>query len=206
MWLGESERKLAAIFSRARAAAPAVLFFDELDGLAGAQHRESTHSSLISQFLAELDGFAGSNRGVLVLAATNVPWTIDPAFRRPGRFDRVLFVSPPDRAARADILRVQLSGRPTTGELDLAWFAERTAGFSGADLELLVEEAVNAAIAATLGAGADVPVQKQHLQAALRQIKPTTLEWLATAKKQIRQLNESGQYDEMLRFIAEQGK
>jgi SpoVK/Ycf46/Vps4 family AAA+-type ATPase len=105
MWLGESERKLAAIFTRARAAAPAVLFFDELDGLAAQQHRESTHSSIISQFLAELDGFAGGNSGVLVLAATNIPWSIDPAFRRPGRFDRVLFVPPPDRTARARYLK-----------------------------------------------------------------------------------------------------
>ena len=89
MWLGESERKLAEIFTRARAAAPAVLFFDELDGLIARQHRESTHSGIVSQFLAELDGFAGKNSGVLILGATNIPWAIDPAFRRPGRFDRI---------------------------------------------------------------------------------------------------------------------
>ena len=206
MWLGESERKLAAIFARARASAPAVLFFDELDGLAAKQHRESMHSSIISQFLSELDGFAGSNNGVLVLAATNVPWAIDPAFRRPGRFDRVIFVPPPDRVARAAILKIQMAGRPTAGDVDLNWIAGQTAGFSGADLELLVEEAVDAAIQASQAAHVEVPVRGEHLRAALRQLKPTTHEWFTTAKGQALHSNVGGQYDEALRYIADEGK
>jgi transitional endoplasmic reticulum ATPase len=202
MWLGESERKISEIFARARAAAPAVLFFDEFDGLAASRHRETTHSSIVSQFLTELDGFAKSNRGVLVLGATNVPWTIDPAFRRPGRFDRVLFVPPPDRAARAAILKVQLAGKPTTGDIDLEWIAESTTGFSGADLELLVEEATDAAIEASLAAGIDVPVCAAHLRESLRHAKPTTSEWFVIIRDQARS-NEGGQYDEVLRFLHE---
>ena len=203
MWLGESERKLAEIFARARAAAPAVLFFDELDGLAARQHRDSMHSSIISQFLAELDGFAGKGSGLLVLGATNIPWAIDPAFRRPGRFDRVLFVPPPDLAARSAILKIQMAGRPTAPDVDLDWIAGQTAGFSGADLELLVEEAVDAAIQASIGAPVDVPVRAEHLRAALRQIKPTTHEWFTMATKQVHDMNAGGQYDEALRFIAD---
>jgi len=206
MWLGESERKLAEIFTRARAAAPAVLFFDELDGLIARQHRESTHSGIVSQFLAELDGFHGKNSGVLVLGATNVPWAIDPAFRRPGRFDRVLFVPPPDRAARAAILRIQMAGRPAAQDVDLDWIAGQTAGYSGADLELLVEEAVDAAIQASLGTRADVPIGAEHLRAALAQVRPTTHEWFSMTKDQARRANAGGQYDEALRFIADSTK
>ncbi len=206
MWLGESERKLAAIFARARAAAPAVLFFDELDGLAARQHRDSTHSGIISQFLAEMDGFAGKSSGVLVLGATNIPWAIDPAFRRPGRFDRVLFVPPPDRAARSAILRIQMTGRPAAQDVDLDWIAAQTAGFSGADLELLVEEAVDAAIQASLSARVDVPVGADHLRAALGQLRPTTQEWFAMVNDQARRANDGGQYDEALRFLIDNAK
>jgi transitional endoplasmic reticulum ATPase len=192
----------AAIFARARAAAPAVLFFDELDGLTAHQHRESTHSSIISQFLAELDGFA-SNSGVLVLGATNVPWAIDPAFRRPGRFDRVLFVPPPDRAARLAILKIQMAGRPTAQDVDLDAIAGQTAGFSGADLELVVEEAVDAAIQASIAARAEVPVRGEHLRAALGQVRPTTHEWFMMARDQARHSNAGGQYDDALRHVVD---
>jgi SpoVK/Ycf46/Vps4 family AAA+-type ATPase len=103
MYIGESERKLHALFEQARSAAPAVLFFDEVEALGGKrQHaREATSAKLVSQFLTELDGFAQANQGVLILGATNVPWAVDPAFRRPGRFDRVLFVPPAGRRCAA---------------------------------------------------------------------------------------------------------
>jgi len=200
-WLGQSEQKLATIFAVARAAAPAVVFFDELDGLAATQHRESTHSGIVSQFLTEMDGFSKNNRGLLVLGATNVPWAIDPAFRRPGRFDRVLFVPPPDRPARAEILRIQLAGRPTAGDLGLESIAERTEGYSGADLELLVEQAVDAAIDASLMSRSDVPVRAEHLKAALSQTKPTTLPWFTMAREHAHLWNEGGQYSDLLRYL-----
>ena len=141
MYIGESERKLHAIFEKARAAKPAVLFFDEIEALGGKRqyHREASSSKLVSQFLSELDGFARNNEGVLVLGATNVPWDVDPAFRRPGRFDRVLFVPPPDREARERIVSLLLDSRPTDGELDVAFLAKHSSGFSGADLQNLVE-------------------------------------------------------------------
>lgn len=202
MWLGQSEAKLARIFTNARAATPAVLFFDELDGLAATHHRESWHSSIVSQFLTEMDGFAKNNQGMLVLAATNVPWAIDPAFRRPGRFDRVLFVPPPDLTARTAILRIQLAGRPTSGDLGLDSIAERTEGFSGADLELLVEQAVDAAIEASLASRGEVPVRAEHLQAALTQTKSTTLSWFEMAREHAHRWNEGGEYSDLLRYLA----
>jgi transitional endoplasmic reticulum ATPase len=208
MWIGESERKLHALFEKARAATPAVMFFDEIEALAGKRQytREATSSKLVSQFLSEMDGFVKNNTGVLILAASNVPWAIDPAFRRPGRFDRVLFVPPPDRAARAAILEILLAGRPTAGNIDRGAIAARTSGFSGADLENLVDTAADRAIAASLERNTEVPIDHSHLLAALAEIKPTTVEWLTTARNYARYSNEGGQYDEVLEFLRRHGK
>lgn len=208
MWIGESERKLHALFEKARAATPSVMFFDEIEALAGKRQytREATSSKLVSQFLSEMDGFVKNNAGVLILAASNVPWAIDPAFRRPGRFDRVLFVPPPDRVARAAILGILLAGRPTDGNIDAAALAARTSGFSGADLENLVDTAADRAIAASLERNAEVPIDQSHLVAALAEIKPTTIEWLTTARNYARYANEGGQYDEVLEFLRRHGK
>jgi transitional endoplasmic reticulum ATPase len=208
MWIGESERKLHAIFEKARQSAPAVLFFDELEALAGKRQytREATSSKLVSQFLSEMDGFAQNNSGVLVLGATNVPWAIDPAFRRPGRFDRVLFVPPPDRPARAAILQLHLAGRPLARNVDVAELAQRTPGFSGADLENLIDTGADAAIRASLDAGSEVPISATHLRDALGEVRPSTNEWLSSARNYARYANEGGQYDEVLAFLARHSK
>lgn len=207
MYIGESERKLHEIFELARDSSPAVVFFDEIEALGGKrQHaREATSAKLVSQFLTELDGFAQNNGGVLILGATNVPWSVDPAFRRPGRFDRVLFVPPPDQPARREILALELSGRPVEGSLDLEELAQRTPGFSGADLRNLVETAVDEAIEASLQDGRERPLTAAHLRAALAQTKPTTLEWLTSARNHARYANQGGQYDEVLDFLRKHG-
>lgn len=208
MWIGESERKLHEIFEQARRSAPTVLFFDEIEALGGKRQytREATSSKLVSQFLAELDGFAQNNQGMLILGATNVPWAIDPAFRRPGRFDRVLFVPPPDQHARKEILRGLLDNRPVAGKLDIDYLAERTSTFSGADLRHLVDTAVDAAIESSLSEEREVPVSMEHLKHALQDTKPTTLEWLTTARNYARYANEGGQYDNVLDFLKEHGR
>src|SRR5439155_609782 len=145
MWIGQSERNLHELFEQARSHRPCVLFFDEVDAL-GASRSDMRHSAgrqLINQFLSELDGVHASNEGVLVLAATNAPWHLDPAFRRPGRFDRILFVPPPDAEARAGILRVMLKGKPQE-TIDLDHVAKKSDAFSGADLKAIVDQAIEA--------------------------------------------------------------
>lgn len=203
MYIGESEAKLHAIFEKARASAPAVLFFDEIEALGG--KRSSRHDSptmrLVSQFLAEMDGFAQANAGVLVLGATNLPWAVDAAFRRPGRFDRFLFVPPPDKAARESILRIHLRERPGADAVDAASLARRTPGFSGADLEGLVDAAADAAIEESLASEGEVVLAVRHFEKALQETKPTTLEWLTTARNHARHANEGGQYDDVLAFL-----
>lgn len=208
MYIGESERKLHALFEEARRHAPAVLFFDEIEALGGKRQysREAASSKLVSQFLSEMDGFAQNNEGVLLLGSTNVPWALDPAFRRPGRFDRVVFVPPPDEAARAEILRILIAGRPAEAELRPGLLAKGTSTFSGADLSHLVETASDAAIQESIAAGREVPIRTEHLQRALREVKPTTLEWLTTARNYARYSNESGQYDDVLAFLKAHGR
>lgn len=208
MYIGESERKLHAVFEKARQSTPAVLFFDELEGLGGKRQytREATSSKLASQFLSELDGFAQNNQGVLVLAATNVPWAIDLAFRRPGRFDRVLFVPPPDREARLRILEILLEERPVAGDLGLDFMVRNSSGFSGADLRNLIETATDNAIEASLEQGEEIPISAKQLKQALKEVKPTTMEWLTTARNYARYANEGGQYDEVLEFLQRHGK
>lgn len=208
MYIGESERKLHALFEQARRCKPAVLFFDEVEALGGKRqyNREATSAKLVSQFLSELDGFAQDNEGVLILAATNVPWAVDPAFRRPGRFDRVLFVPPPDLAARRDILAGMLANRPTGGAIDIDFIARNTSGFSGADIADVVETATDEAIEASIDRGEEVPLDDALLKAALKQARPATLEWLSTARNYARYANEGGQYDEVLEFLKAFGK
>jgi transitional endoplasmic reticulum ATPase len=185
-----------------------VLFFDELEGLAAKRQfsREGTSSKMVSQFLTEMDGFAQGNAGVLVIGATNTPWAIDPAFRRPGRFDRTLFIPPPDAPARRDILGLALRGRPQEAELGLDAVVKHTQGFSGADLAHLVDTAADAAIERSLTSGGESPLCAEDFRAALREVRPTAQEWLTTARNYARYANEGGAYDDVLAFLQAQGK
>jgi SpoVK/Ycf46/Vps4 family AAA+-type ATPase len=200
---GQSEKRLVAAFAEARARKPAILFFDEIEALAARRHfdSDSGKAALVSTFLSTFDGLTAENSGILVLAATNVPWAVDSAFRRPGRFDRVMFVPPPDRAGRFGILRTLLAEKPVAPGVDLEKYAAASSGFSGADLLNLVETAVDLAIEEEM-AGGDVPaISRKHLDAALKEVKPTTLEWLASARNFAKYASEPGLYDDLLAFL-----
>jgi SpoVK/Ycf46/Vps4 family AAA+-type ATPase len=201
-YIGESERKLAQAFAQARSRKPAVLFFDELEALASRRRTSGDAGApLVSTFLGEMDGFSSTSEGVLVLAATNTPWAVDPAFRRPGRFDRVLFVPPPDLPARMSILTIGLAGRPVAPGLDLRRFAEASAGFSGADLANVVETATELAIEESDSPENLTPISRRHVEAAFKEVRPTTGEWLASARNYAKYANEGGIYDEVLSFL-----
>ncbi|HTU25284.1 MAG TPA: AAA family ATPase [Pirellulales bacterium] len=201
MYLGNSEKRLHTIFEHARRNQPCVLFFDEVDAI-GASRSDMRHSAgrhLINQFLAELDGIAASNEGVLILAATNAPWHLDAALRRPGRFDRVMFVPPPDMGAREAILRVLLAGKPVEA-MDYALVARRTADFSGADLKALVDVAIEEKLRTAIKTGLS-PLHTGDLTTAAIRLKPTTKEWFATARNYALYSNQGGQYDDILRYL-----
>ena len=208
MYIGESERKLKALFDVARNNSPSVLFFDEIEGLGSRRQHNQANSlaNVVSQFLSEMDGFAQDNTGVLILGATNLPWAVDPAFRRPGRFDRVLFVAPPDSEARQEILRLQMKGRPGAENIDLDKIARKTSGFSGADLENLIETAADEAIESSLDTDEIRPIDTNLITEMMKEVRPTTMEWLGSAKNYARYANEGGLYDEVLTFLDRHGK
>jgi cell division protease FtsH len=183
MYVGESEHNLHDVFEKAREQRPCVLFIDELDALGGSRHQMRQHHErmMVNQLLMELDGLQSFNDQVYVIGATNTPWYLDPALRRPGRFNNLLFVSPPAKEERTRILELKLSNLPQK-ELNLVRIADQSDQFSGADLEQLVREASEGALERTLETGAVQPITEDDFKRALKGRKPTTLEWFATAK------------------------
>jgi SpoVK/Ycf46/Vps4 family AAA+-type ATPase len=202
MWIGQSEKNLHALFEQARTHRPCVLFFDEVDAL-GANRADMLKSGgrqIINQFLSELDGVAASNEGVLILAATNTPWHLDPAFRRPGRFDRILFVPPPDQPARAVILRLLLKGKPV-GEIDFDALAKKTDGYSGADLKAVIDIAVEAKLRDAMRSGTVQSLAASDLISAIKRHRPTVRDWFETARNHALYANQSGLYDDVLSYL-----
>lgn len=202
MWLGESEKRLHQIFEKARDEAPTILFFDEIEAIGAARHqlRHGPGRRMVNQLLAELDGVGAQNDRVLVLGATNAPWDVDPALRRPGRFDRVVFVPPPDVAARAEVLRIAFRDRPTEN-LDLASIARRTARYSGADLVHLAEVASERALSEALKSGKVRAITQSDVLASLDKVRPTTVEWLDVARRYVTYANQAGLYDDVKAYL-----
>jgi len=202
MWIGNSERNLHELFEQARRNQPCVLFFDEVDALGASRGDMRQHAGrqLINQFLSEMDGVKTSNEGVLILAATNAPWHLDSAFRRPGRFDRILFVPPPDAPARASILRLQCRGKPVE-EIDYDHIGKKTEHFSGADLKAVVDVAVEKKLQEAMKDGVPKPLTTKDLVAAAGTLKSTTKEWFATARNYALYSNQGGIYDDILQYM-----
>lgn len=202
MYIGQSERNLHALFEKARSMKPCVLFFDEVDALGASRSdmRQSAGRHLINQFLNEMDGLQGDNEGVLILAATNAPWHLDAAFRRPGRFDRIIFVPPPDEAAREAIFKIQLQGKPL-GSIDFNKLARKSAEFSGADIKAVVDIAIESKLEEAMRKGVPTPLETSDLENALKKHRATTKEWFSTAKNYALFANEGGLYDDILDYL-----
>jgi SpoVK/Ycf46/Vps4 family AAA+-type ATPase len=202
MYIGQSERNLHDLFETARRSAPCVLFLDELDalGLKRSQLRNNAARGTVNQLLAELDGAAANNEGVFVLGATNHPWDVDVALRRPGRFDRMLLVLPPDEPAREAILRYHLRERPIAN-VDLDKLARRTDGYSGADLAYVCESAAERALLDSARSGSARLIEMADLEHAVEDVKPSIGPWLDTARNVAQFANEGGAYDDLLAYL-----
>lgn len=204
MYIGQSEHNLHHRFEEARSHKPSVLFFDEVDAL-GASRSEMRADSgrmMINQFLSEMDGIQSANDGVLILAATNAPWHVDPAFRRPGRFDRIIFVPPPDAAARLSIFQILLRGKPVE-DIDYAALVRHSEHFSGADLEGAINTAVERKLEQVMQDGVPKPLTTQDIVDGLRQGGATTKEWLRTACNYVTYANDDGLYDAIGNYLKE---
>ena len=203
--VGQSEAAIRDIMTRARENSPSIVFFDEIDAIASKESMKTPEvSRAVSQLLTELDGMKPRDK-VIVVATTNRPQLLDPALLRPGRFDKIFYVPPPDLKARADIFKIHLKGVPTKGPIDYIVLAHRTEGYSGADIAAIVEEAKLIAIREQVrkelerkgkdtrdleeylaelehvGEGGDYGVTMAHLLEALSKIKPSitaeTIQW-----------------------------
>jgi SpoVK/Ycf46/Vps4 family AAA+-type ATPase len=202
MYIGQSERNVKELFEVARTSAPCVLFLDELDAIGGKRslNRSSGARTTVNQLLTELDGVGSDNEGVFVLAATNHPWDVDAALRRPGRLDRTLLVLPPDREAREAILRTHLRDRPVE-RIDTRRLARATEGFSGADLAHLCESASENALMDSVGSGQVRMIAMADFDQALSEIRPSIGPWVETARNVALYANASGEYDDLAKWL-----
>jgi len=202
-FVGNAEKEISRIFEHARVDRPIVLFFDEVEALAQRRQVDSSTkvNTTISALLTEMDGFSEDNEGILFLGATNVPWSLDSAFLLPGRFDRSIFVPPPDRVARLFILSTLLEDRPTAKGLNQKAVVEKTSGFSGADLAALVDTAIDIAIEESTSETEFEPLNNAHFKEALYEVKSTVGEWLTQARGFADYANADGMYDDLSEFL-----
>lgn len=203
MYIGNSERNVQSLFDTARRNAPCVLFLDEIDALGMKRsqlHANSAMRGTVNQLLTELDSVNSRNDGVYVLAATNAPWDVDPALKRPGRLDRAVLVAPPDRPARDAIIRLHLKDRPLAG-IDPSAIAKETEGWSGADLAGLCDRAAQAALADSVRTGSPRPIQQRDLTEAMKELRPSLGPWYDIARNVAEFANTSGEYDELVAHL-----
>jgi AAA+ superfamily predicted ATPase len=202
MFVGQSERNIHELFEVARRNAPCVLFLDEVDaiGQKRSQLRNTPMRSAVNQLLLELDDISGNNEGVFLLAATNHPWDVDSALRRPGRFDRTLLVLPPDDAAREGVFRYHLKDRPVAG-IDLVKLAKQTNGYSGADIAHICETAAERALLDSVRRGEPRMIGTPDLEAAIGEVKPSLGAWFDTARNVALFANENGSYDDLAAYL-----
>lgn len=206
MYAGQSEHNLHDIFEKARENKPCVIFIDELDAMGGSRHLMRQHHDrmLVNQLLLELDGLQAENDNVFVIGATNTPWYLDSALRRPGRFNHLVFVPPPEEAEREIILGLKISGKPTES-LNLSKIAAETRFFSGADLEQVVSDAVETAMERTFETGEIQPLTQDDVKKAAKARKATTLDWFSTAKNYATFSDVNKDYQIVMDYIKKHG-
>lgn len=207
-WIGESEKAIQSVFRNARAATPCVIFFDEFDALGGRRTSGGGGSQsmrmLVTQLLEELDGVVGANDGVYFLAATNRPWDIDSALRRPGRIDKTVLVLPPDAVARAAIVGGALAGKPADA-VDVVAVAAATEGFSGADLSHLTKTVLQQAMVESMSRGELVPVTTEAVLAAARGVTPSTTAWFDQVVPVLEYGVDDGTFDQLRAYRVKRG-
>ena len=203
-YLGRSEQNIADLFSTARAKKPCILFFDEIDAIGYNRSKTSSDSirTVVDTLLSEIEGIDTNTDKLLIIGATNMPWDIDPALRRPGRFDKAIFVYPPDLEARKIIFKLKIEGRPVD-QLNYDQLALETNFYSGADIEHVVEQASETVLNRIFETGnEDLKITQDVLMQTIKSTKPSTLEWLRTISTYIRYANQTGLCDDVERYLA----
>ena len=180
-YLGVSSQNIKDIFAQARASKPCILFFDEIDtiGFNRAKLSGEYMRPIIDQLLSEIEGIESNTEKLLIMGATNMPWDVDPALRRPGRFDKLIFIMPPDINARKEIFALKMKGRPLD-KIDCMELAKRTELYSGADIENVVELAAENVIDSIMKTGVERKIAMKDLLLAIEKTRPSTIDWLKT--------------------------
>ena len=201
-WVGESEKAIRQIFRRARMVAPAVVFFDEIDSIAGIRGSDPSGviDRIVNQLLTELDGIQPLRR-VVTIAATNRPDLLDPALLRPGRFDRLVYVPPPDYNARLQIFKVHTRKLPLAEDVNLDELARRTEGYTGADIAAVCREASLIALRERYRSTGTLDVVKvgmEHFIKALEKVPPSLsksdIEMYERLAKELKRVSGSGSF------------
>ncbi len=202
-WVGESEKNLRAAFVSATEHAPTILFFDEIDAIGGKRGEEITGPTkrLVNELLIQLDGLEGPKEKVLTLAATNEPWSVDPALRRPGRFSKMIFVPPPDLKAREEIFRMHIKKRPVSDDIDFSELAKRTKGYSAADISQICEEAADIPLREAIRGKEPRKITKVDFLRVISNRKSSLTAWVKLAKRQLDLGMEEEIFEELSRVI-----
>jgi len=202
MYVGQSERNIRQLFASARKISPCVLFLDEVDaiGQKRSQLRNSAMRTAVNQLLLELDDVSAANEGVFILGASNHPWDVDSALRRPGRFDRMLLVLPPDAPAREAVFRFHLRDRPVAG-IELTRLAGLTDGYSAADIAHACESAAELALLDSARSGQVRMIGQPDLVRAIGEITPSIGPWFESARNVALFANEGGAYDDLAAYL-----
>ncbi|TQD23493.1 AAA family ATPase [Methanolobus vulcani] len=198
-WVGASEKNIKQIFDIARQGKRSIIFFDEIDSIATRRSESEDYAKrVVNELLAQMDGVDTASDDLLVLAATNEPWAIDPALRRPGRFSKLVFVPEPDLEARKAILHIHLKKRPIDDDLDISYLSEITDSYSGADLAAICKEAADIPLGEALRGGNPRKIKMQDFETVLQKRKPSIVSWYIEAKTAVQKTGEEEVFSELV--------
>lgn len=198
-WVGASEKNIKQIFDIARQGKRSIIFFDEIDSIATRRSESEDYAKrVVNELLAQMDGVDTASDDLLVLAATNEPWAIDPALRRPGRFSKLVFVPEPDLEARKAILRIHLKKRPIDDNLDISHLAQITDSYSGADLAAICKEAADIPLGEALRGGDPRKISLGDFETVLQKRKPSIVSWYIEAKASVKKTGEEDVFSELV--------
>ncbi|MDY6930357.1 MAG: ATP-binding protein [Halobacteriota archaeon] len=201
-WHGVTDKNIQNAFIEAKKAAPSILFFDEIDGISASKCTtgEQFEKRILNTFLTEMDGFEDMGE-VRVLAATNTPWDVDSALIRPGRFDKLLFVPPPDHNSRIEIFKIHLKKRPTSKNLDYGRLSELTKGYSGADIEEICEEAARIPLEEAIEGKPQRDINISDLLEAVENRPSSVDAWFKMAENQTRKCGRESLFRDMMDYF-----
>ena len=195
-WVGASEKNIKQVFEVARQSEKTIIFFDEIDSIAGRRSESEDYAKrVVNELLAQMDGVDTADDELLILAATNEPWAIDPALRRPGRFSKLVYIPEPDVDARAAIFKLNLKGRPVAADVDVNRLAGMTESYSGADIAAICKEAADIPLGEALRGGEAREIEEGDFVKVLEERKPSILSWYVEARREVKKSGEEAVFD-----------